>query len=89
MTTGSTLADRARGTAFEILYSRPASPQPPELSKEELAVERNRTLNRERARAKRAMQVEQQQQKERHNLHSLSSRTGVMRDNKQYANWTI
>lgn len=84
-TTTNTLADRAKGTAFEVLYARPAEPAPRELTKQELAAERNRTMNRERARAKRA----QKQQPERHNLHSLSNRTEAMRDNNQYAGWTI
>lgn len=84
MTTTTTLADRARGTAFEILYTKPAT-VPRELTKEEIAIERNRAANRERARAKRANKP----QADRHNLHALSTRTGAMRDNKQYARWTI
>lgn len=79
-------AEKARGTPFEALYApRPLEPAPRELTKAEIAYEHNRTMNRERARAKRA----QKEFTARNNLHSLSKRTGVMRDNKQYANWTI
>lgn len=77
---------RAKGTAFEILYTRPApAPAVRELTKQELAAERNRTQNRERARAKRA----NKKAAARSELHSLSKRTGALRDNKQFANWTI
>lgn len=77
-------AEKARGTAWEAIYTKPAPPEPRVMTKEELAAERNRVANRERARAKRAGK-----KAERHSLHSLSSRTGAMSDNKQYANWTI
>ena len=48
----STLADRAKGTAFEILYAVKAPPPPP-MTKQELAIERNRQ-NTARANALRA-----------------------------------
>ena len=48
----STLADRAKGTAFEILYAAKAPPPPP-MTKQELAIERNRQ-NTARANALRA-----------------------------------
>ena len=47
----STLAERAKGTAFEILYAVKAPPQP--LTKAEIARERNRQ-NTARANALRA-----------------------------------
>lgn len=78
-------AEKARGTAWEAIYTKSSTPEPRVMTKEELAAERNRIANRERAREKSA----NKKKAERHSLHSLSKRTGAMRDNKQYANWTI
>lgn len=78
-------AEKARGGPFEIIYTKPAQPEPPALTKEQLAIERNRIASRERSREKRA----EKPKAERHSLHSLSKRTGAMIETKQYENWTV
>lgn len=71
---GTTLADRAKGTAFEILYA-PRSVPPSEAESEaesKAAANRKRVnANLKRFRAKRKSKVES------------------MRNDKQYARWTI
>ena len=90
MTATTTLADRAKGTAFEILYTRtPTSPAQDMTTKERAAEKALADNKKAYQRAKARREAAAKPAPERNSLHSLSKRTGAMRDNKQYARWTI
>lgn len=75
----STLADRAKGTAFAILYTKPAAPELAQLAKQDrkaAAKEKDRLRARERRAKTKVDPLEK-------------VRRQVERDNKQRSNWTL